>query len=45
MGIRTGIDDFERGIPLPGRELNINYLKIDKYFIDKLLILKDIEDS
>lgn len=39
MGMRVSIDDFGTGYSSLARvnELNINCLKIDKYFIDKLL--------
>jgi PAS domain S-box-containing protein/diguanylate cyclase (GGDEF)-like protein len=39
MGIKVSIDDFGTGYSSLAREreLNINCLKIDKYFIDKLL--------
>jgi PAS domain S-box-containing protein/diguanylate cyclase (GGDEF)-like protein len=41
MGIKVSIDDFGTGYSSLAREreLNINCLKIDKYFIDKLLSL------
>ena len=41
MGIKTAIDDFGTGYSSLAREreLNINCLKIDKYFIDKLRYL------
>lgn len=43
MGIRIAIDDFGTGYSSLAREreLNINCLKIDKFFIDKLMTLSD----
>jgi PAS domain S-box-containing protein len=45
LGIKIAIDDFGTGYSSLAREreLNINCLKIDKYFIDKLLTLNDEE--
>lgn len=45
LGIKIAIDDFGTGYSSLAREreLNINCLKIDKYFIDKLSSLKDEE--
>ncbi|MPM98997.1 Phytochrome-like protein cph2 [bioreactor metagenome] len=45
FGIRIAIDDFGTGYSSLARvrELNVNCLKIDKYFIDKLLTLSDEE--
>ncbi|HHV59518.1 MAG TPA: EAL domain-containing protein [Clostridiaceae bacterium] len=42
LGLRIAIDDFGTGYSSLAREreLNINCLKIDKYFIDKLLLIK-----
>lgn len=44
-GIKIAIDDFGTGYSSLAREreLNVNCLKIDKYFIDKLLTLKSDE--
>ncbi len=45
LGIEIAIDDFGSGYSSLAREreLNVNCLKIDKYFIDKLVWLKDDE--
>jgi PAS domain S-box-containing protein len=45
LGIEIAIDDFGTGYSSLAREreLNVNCLKIDKYFIDKLVWLKDDE--
>ena len=45
IGMSIAIDDFgiEYSSLARERELNINCLKIDKYFIDKLLLLKEEE--
>jgi EAL domain-containing protein (putative c-di-GMP-specific phosphodiesterase class I) len=45
LGIKVSIDDFGTGYSSLAREreLNINCLKIDKYFIDKLLIVGEKE--
>ncbi len=45
LGIKIALDDFGTGYSSLAveRELNINCLKIDKYFIDRLLTLKDEE--
>lgn len=45
LGIKIAIDDFGTGYSSLAREreLNVNCLKIDKYFIDKLSSLKDEE--
>jgi len=45
MGIQIAIDDFGTGYSSLAREreLNINCLKIDKFFIDKLMTLTDEE--
>lgn len=45
LGIKIAIDDFGTGYSSLAREreLNVNCLKIDKYFIDKLAWLKDDE--
>lgn len=41
MGIKIALDDFGTGYSSLAREreLNIDYMKIDKYFIDKLLFI------
>jgi len=45
MGIRIAIDDFGTGYSslAKERELNVNCIKIDKYFMDKLLTLNPDE--
>lgn len=45
IGIKISIDDFgtEYSSLVRERELNVDCLKIDKYFIDELLVLKDDE--
>ena len=45
LGVKIAIDDFGTGYSSRAREreLNINCIKIDKYFINKLLFLKDEE--
>ncbi|HPG19951.1 MAG TPA: EAL domain-containing protein, partial [Flexilinea sp.] len=45
LGIKLAIDDFGKGYSSLAREqeLNANCLKIDKYFIDKLMSLEDEE--
>ena len=45
LGIEVSIDDFGTGYSSLAREreLNVSCLKIDKYFIDKLLILDSQE--
>lgn len=44
-GIKIAIDDFGTGYSSLSREreLNVNIIKIDKYFSDKLLVFKDKE--
>ena len=44
-GIKTAIDDFGTGYSsfARERELNIDYLKIDKFFIDKIMVLESEE--
>lgn len=46
LGIKIAIDDFGTGYSSLAREreLNVNIIKIDKYFIDKILIY-DFEES
>lgn len=46
LAIKIAIDDFGTGYSSLAREreLNVNILKIDKYFIDKLLALNDDND-
>lgn len=45
VGVKISIDDFgtEYSSLVRERELNVDCLKIDKYFIDELLVLKDDE--
>jgi EAL domain-containing protein (putative c-di-GMP-specific phosphodiesterase class I) len=45
LGIKIAIDDFGTGYSSLAREreLNITCIKIDKYFINKLMLLKDEE--
>jgi PAS domain S-box-containing protein len=45
LGVKISIDDFGTGYSSLAREreLNINCIKIDKYFINKLMLLKDEE--
>ena len=44
-GIKTAINDFGTGYSsfARERELNIDYLKIDKFFIDKIMVLESKE--
>nr|WP_321296929.1 EAL domain-containing protein [uncultured Sphaerochaeta sp.] len=45
IGIKIAMDDFGTGYSSLAREreLNVNCLKIDKFFIDKLMVLSDDE--
>ncbi len=47
LGVKSAVDDFGTGYSSLAREweLNVNELKIDRYFINKLLELKSFEEA
>lgn len=47
LGVKSAIDDFGTGYSSLAREweLNVNELKIDRYFINKLLSIKSFEEA
>ncbi|HZK01905.1 MAG TPA: bifunctional diguanylate cyclase/phosphodiesterase, partial [Anaerovoracaceae bacterium] len=47
LGVKSAIDDFGTGYSSFAREweLNVNSLKIDRYFVNKLLSLQSLEEA